>query len=57
MMRRVDRIPSIRGEVERAVRPVGPETVPLAAARGRWLAEPALAAGAEVEAWLLGDGA
>jgi molybdopterin molybdotransferase len=43
MMRRVDRLHAIRAEVEAAVRPVGAEIVPLAGARDRYLAEPALA--------------
>jgi molybdopterin molybdotransferase len=43
MMRRVDRLLSIRGEVEASVLPVGSETVRLAAAPGRWLAEAARA--------------
>ena len=43
MMRRVDRLLSIRGEVEAAVVPVASESVPLAEATGRWLAEAARA--------------
>ncbi|HSN91592.1 MAG TPA: gephyrin-like molybdotransferase Glp [Anaeromyxobacteraceae bacterium] len=42
-MRRVDRVLSIRAEVERAIVPVGAETLPMAEASDRWLAEAARA--------------